>query len=625
MRRLVTYLFVSFCVIIGLSSGMVAFLLTHQWVDLSAIEHLPTRTPTILLDDRGQEWGRFQLDKREAIPLALAPQNLIQAFIATEDHTFFEHYGLSVRGILRSLTINLVRGRKAQGASTITQQLVRLLFLNNARTFTRKFKEQFLSIVVEYQYTKEQILEAYLNQVYFGGGIYGVQAASLRFWGIPVTKLEPHQSALLAAIMRAPHHYNPLYNEKAALERRNLVLKLMYQRGFLTKEQLAEQLEKPLGIISKKEPIAPHLKEAIRQILEEKYGRETVYTGGLVVQTTLNRHAQRNAEKVFTEHLTHLATIDAELEGALVCLDNQTAGVKALVGGRDFSPESQFNRALQARRQMGSTIKPIICSCFIEEGGTLGQTRIDEPLEASSTWQPHNVQEKFEGTISIAHALITSNNIIFVKLFMELGAPQIIDCAQRFHLPGPLYPYPSLALGCTECTPLQAAGTYCTFANKGVYQDPYFIEWVKDKYGKKIWKHTPVKSRVISWEVCSQVLQGLKLVGNHIHSRIGRWIAGEGAGKTGTTNEHRTCWFIGLTPTHTTAIYLGRDDNKALKNKIFSTWHVCPIWIDFNRTIERPKSSFFFDPSLDTVWINEISGIEVHPDAPGAIPILKPR
>lgn len=623
MRRLITIFFTSCGILFALLCGIGAYLATHNWVDLSALERTSGHRPTIVLDDKGKEWTRFQLDRREPIPLAEVPKNLIQAFLATEDHAFFDHYGISLRGIARSIIVNFIKGRKVQGASTITQQLVRLLFLNYERTFTRKTKEQILSIIVEYQFTKEQILEAYLNNIYLGSDIYGVQAAAQRFWGIPARDLQPHQSAVLAAIVRSPNHYCPLFNPKAAKQRRDLVLKLMYQRGYLTKEALEKELREPLALTKKKQlVVAPHFRETIRQILEEKFGHQTLYTGGLIVQTTLNRTAQIQAEKVFSKHLEDLSKLDNEIDGALVCIDAQNAGIKALIGGRDFST-SQFNRTLQAHRQMGSTFKPLVYTAVIEAGlHNLSDTLIDEPLQSVENWNPQNVQEKFEGTMTLANALMTSNNIIAAKLFLEIGAQKVIECAQRFHLTGTLPPYPSLALGCTECTPLQSAAVFNTLANKGIYREPYMIEWVKNSDGKRIFKHSPHEEQVVSWEVSSQILQGLRLVSKHLKEKIGRWISGDSAGKTGTTNENRSCWFAGTTPTHTTVIFLGRDDNRSLKNKVFSSWHACPIWIDLNLAIENPISEFTFAPDLHRVIIDKRTGEPTSVDATDAIEVL---
>lgn len=624
MRRFVTPIFVVLCIIIGLISGAGSYLITHRWIDLSALERASRGRPTVLLDDEGNEWARFQLDRRDPIPLAAVPQHLVEAFLATEDHTFFDHYGISIRGILRSLAINIIRGRKVQGASTITQQLVRQLFLNYERTFTRKTKEQVLSLVVEYQFTKEQILESYLNHIYFGVNIYGIQAAAQRFWGIAATDLQPHQSAVLAAIVRSPNHYCPLLNEKAALERRNLVLNLMYQRGYLSEETLKHEKSQPLGLLQERPPIiAPHMREEIRHIVEEKYGRHALYGGGLIIQTTLNQKAQRHAQKVFSTHFANFSKIDTQLDGALVCIDTQTAGIRALIGGKDFGV-SQYNRALQAKRQMGSTFKPIVYAAALESGHTLRDTLIDEPLQSITDWQPHNVLGKFEGTITLAHALMVSNNIIPIKLFLEMGAQKVIDCAKRLHLTGGLVPYPSLALGCVESTPLQSAAIFNTFVNRGIYQEPYLIEWIKDEQGKKIWKHTPYSERAISWEVSSQLLQGLRLVADHLHHRLKNWVAGDVAGKTGTTNEHRTCWFAGSTPTHTTIIYLGRDDNKTLKNRIFSTWHACPLWIDFNKEIEDPQSTFYFAPQLQKIIIHGHTGDPYPTQTPETVTVLVP-
>ncbi|MCL5436875.1 MAG: PBP1A family penicillin-binding protein [Candidatus Dependentiae bacterium] len=624
MRRLAIFLLGLLSVSIALLTGAGAFLMTHHWIDLSALDRMTTGHPTILLDDEGVEWARFQLDKRDPVPLAVVPRHLINAFVATEDHAFFDHYGISIRGIFRSILVNLLRGGRVQGASTITQQLVRLLFLNYERTFSRKTKEQLLSMVVEYQFTKEQILESYLNNIYFGIDIYGIQAASQRFWGIPATELSPHQSAVLAAIVRSPNHYCPLVNEKAALERRNLVLKLMHQRGYLTDNELKREVGCPLGLRRQAHGgIAPHLAETIRQELEERWGRRAVYRDGLVVQTTLNRAAQRHAERVFGTHLANLTKTDAQLDGALVCIDSEHAGIRALVGGKNFSA-SQYNRAIQARRQMGSTFKPLVYAAALEQGRTFRDTLIDEPLQSIKNWQPHNVQEKFEGTVTLAHALIVSNNVIPVKLFLELGSATLVTCARRFHLTGPLAPYPSLALGTAVCSPLQLAAIFNTLVNRGSYQEPHMISWIRDAQGKKIYRHSPQAEQVISWAVSSQLLQGLRLTAQHIHHRLSSWINGDAVGKTGTTNEHRSCWFAGATPTHTTVVYLGRDDNRPLKNRIFSTWHACPLWVDFMREIEDAKSTFFFDPSLQKLSVHAKSGAVVMADDPDAVELLVP-
>lgn len=618
--RLLIFIFLFSC--IGLFCGVFLFFTTNRWLDLSALEQGNSGRPSILLDDEGNEWGRFQLERKEPISLTQLTPLTIKAFLTSEDQEFFMHHGISFRGILRAIKTNLRQHRFAQGASTITQQLVRLLFVSKERTMWRKIREQLLSLLIEQQFSKEQILEAYLNNVYFGTGIYGIQAAAKRFWGIEAKQLSVAQSALLAGLLPSPERYSPLSHETIAKGRRAVVLRSMLNCKAITKEQYEEALEEPLNI--HREPtnsIAPHFREWLRRILEERYDRKTLYTGGLIIQTTLNRKAQERAESVFKEHIKRLHSIEPKLDGALVCIDNATAGIKALVGGYDFSV-SQFNKATQATRQMGSMFKPIVYTTALLNGITMKDTEKDEPLVIGD-WAPQNVSKDFAGIMTFAHGLTISNNILSVKLFLKLGAERIIECAQKFHLPGPFPAYPSLALGCTECTPLQAAAYFAVFPNKGVYTEPHAIEWIKDGWGKKTWKYYAHSETVIDWSISSQMLQVLRLVCIHLKEKMPeRWIHGDTAGKTGTTNDNRTCWFAGCTPTHTSVVYLGRDDNEPMEHKIFSAWHALPIWLDFNAIIENTKKNFFFDPQLKRIWINRFSGALAYEGSADAIQLL---
>ncbi len=625
MTRIRTLFFLIIFSGLGIFSGFVFFFMTNRWLDLSALEQSAPGRPSILLDDEGVEWARFQLDKREPVALAALPDHLIKAFLAAEDHQFFVHHGISIRGVLRSLVTNIRHLRYVQGASTITQQLVRLFFVSNERTLWRKIREQLLSLLIEKQFSKEQILEAYLNHVYFGAGIYGVQAVAQRFWGVSVGDLTVSQSALLAGVLPSPQRYSPLYRERLALERRNIVLKRMLSCGFISQKVYADACKEPVALKRPAEVFAPYVREMIRRTLEEQFDRQTLYTGGLVIQTTLNRKAQAEAERTFKRHITQLHGVEPKLDGALVCLDNGTAAIKALVGGYDYGV-SQWNWATQAIRQMGSMFKPIVYTVALEQGKEFSDTSVDEPLVAIGQWAPQNVTHSFEGTVTLAHALALSHNIIPVKLLLEMGVEKIIACAKKLHLPGPFPPYPSLALGCTECSPLQAAALFNIFANRGVYTEPYSIEWIKNEWGQKIWKHYPRTEQVIPWSISSEVLQALRVVGDHLKERMpDRWISGDAAGKTGTTNDNRTCWFAGVTPTHSTVVCLGRDDNKPMERKIFSMWHALPLWLDFNGHIEDSSKNFFFDPQLRRMVVNRYSGLPVQEGTPNAVTLLSAR
>ena len=473
--------------------GSVFFILNNKWVDFSALEHYNPSKPTILLDDSGVEWTRFELDRREPVSIDLMPNHLINAFIAAEDWAFFKHYGLSMKGILRSFFVNLYKRRRAQGASTITQQLVRLLFLSPSKTFRRKIKEQIYAILVEKQFSKEQILETYLNHVYLGGGIYGVGAASQRFWGKDAQDLTLDEAAVISSVVRSPSNYCPLFSLSSAEKGRNRVLGQMLKLKFITKEEYEYYKRLPVKLIEqeKNSGIAPHLKETIRVFLEDLVGRDKLYCGGLKVQTTINLKMQKCVEESFADHINKLRNNHSEnIDGGLITIDVKSGEIKSLVGGLDFK-KSKFNRALQAKRQLGSIFKPIVFAAALEKGMSFADTDIDEPLQiidGDKIWAPQNHTHKFEGRMTLARALSISNNIVTIKTILKAGIKNVINLAKKFRLNAVFNPYPSLALGCIDVTVKDAVGMFNVFANNGVYVEPHFIKWVKNEWGQKIWK-----------------------------------------------------------------------------------------------------------------------------------------
>lgn len=622
--RIVTLFSLIFLSLCCLCSGALFFILNYPPIDLEQQSLTAQATPTIVLDDKGNEWTRFQLDRREPVPLQRIPQHLKHAFLATEDRHFFKHHGISWRGIARSTWVNITHGRIIQGASTITQQLVKLIFLSNERTLKRKIKEQLTALVIEYQCTKEQILEAYLNNIYCGGGIYGIQAAAQRFWRKNAEDLSLAQCALLAGLVQSPAGYCPLFikNHKTCLDRRNLVLKLMKRDGFISDTEYAAAYAEPLNIILEKAHTrAAHAREFIRQTAEQFVGRDQLYNGGLIIKTTLNLDMQKQAESLFKKHVARVRT-KAPLDGALITLDTRTTAIKALVGGFEFS-ESQFNRATQAQRQMGSIFKTFIYASALQQGKNFASLSVDEPLTHIKDWNPNNVTRKFEGSMTLAQALATSNNIISIKTFLEQGAQHVIDLAQKCHLPGPFMPYPSLALGCTESSLLEATAAYNVFINKGIYEQPYVIEWIKDRWGKKVYKHKPEPEQVLPQSICSQMVQALKLVPHYLQQKLQLpWLDVESIGKTGTTNQMRTCWFVGATPSYVTGVYMGCDDNRVLQHIASATHTVVPLWLEFNKAITHPQSTFNLDPHLRMVTVNARTGETTKPYDPQAIALL---
>ena len=537
------------------------------------LEHYNPGKPSILLDDEGNEWARFRLDKREVIKLKQIPNRVIHAFLAAEDWNFFKHSGLSVKGIIRSSLINLYSLRKAQGASTITQQLVRLLFFETEKSFKRKIKEQIIALVVERQFTKEQILETYLNHIYLGSGIYGVEAASQRFWGKHIQDVTDDEAAVLASIVRCPQQYCPLYNPESTRKRRNLILKNMHSLGFISKDDYEKGRIKPIALLKRdNETLAPHAKETIRVFLEDLVGKEKLYTGGLRIQTTLNIKMQQAAEKAFKEHLKKLhKKFSPDLDGALLCIDGATGGIKALMGGLDFHV-SQFNRALQARRQMGSAFKPLVFACALAAGKSFADVEIDEPITLTihdQEWSPGNSTHEFLGPMTLAYGLSTSNNILSVKTFLTVQE-RVMHLAKECSLTGAVYPYPSLALGCLEASVSEAAAMMNIFAHQGVYVEPHLVSWVKDEWGTKLWKKKIETKTVLSPSISSQVAKVLTLrIEQAKKAQPKKWCECDALGKTGTTNDAETCWFVGATPRYTTATYVGHDDNRSLGDQVF--------------------------------------------------------
>ncbi len=373
---------------------------------------------------------------------------------------------------------------------------------------------------------------------------------------------------------------------------------------------------------------AVHLKETIRQWLEEQFGREALYSGGLVVQTTLNREVQQKAEVSFHETIAGLKeTLLPEIDGALITMETETGAIKAMIGGFDFTA-SQWNRALQAKRQVGSTFKPLIYAAAVAQGKRFDDREIDEPFEmesGNSIWKPNNFNHKFAGEVTLAYALSHSNNIVTIKTFLDIGSDPVIELARKCRLPGPLHPYPSLALGCIDHTLDVVTGMFNVFAHDGVYVAPHYMKWVKDKWGSKVWRHTPVQERVMPSEVVGQVakvlehgLQRVRAIYAH------KWFAGDAISKTGTTNDSRTCWFIGSTPRLTTGIYVGCDGNQSLGRNVFPLRTAFPIWLSLYHALQPAPERFTFDSSLKEYYIHEKTGLSVASlKEPGAVAILR--
>lgn len=608
--------------------GALFFMMHNHTIDFSLLSHYHTDPPSVLLDDEGAIWGKFQLDRKDPIEGIQLPDHLIKAFIAAEDWDFFKHSGISWKGIIRSILVNIYYGRKAQGASTITQQLVKLLFFDSQKTFTRKIKEQLYAILIEYQLTKEQILYTYLNHVCFGCGIYGIEAASQRFWSKHAHEISLEQAATLAGIIRSPTRNCPLMYPLSAQKRRDVILGKMRYLDFIDKQEYEYALAQSVEIKDKQyDAFAPHIKEMLRMQLESIVGKNVLYSGGLVIQTTINKRMQEVAQEVF---ITEMSTLRREfgdgLDGGMIVLERKTGEIKALVGGFDFVI-SKFNRVTQARRQIGSTLKPLIYACAVEQGMTFADTEIDELTEwafDNVIWAPKNYNKKFNGQITLAYALSHSNNIVSVKVLLKVGAQSVINLAKKCRIKSNFHAYPSLALGCIDTTLIKAAGMFNVFAHDGMYVEPHTLLWIKDRWGKRIYKTEVETERVLESRIAGQVKAVLTLGPERLKKMYGpgAWLKSDVISKTGTTNDSRTCWYAGSTPDYTTVIWVGFDDNKPMGDNVYPIRTAFPIWLAFNRVIEKDAQKFSYDPSLQQTYINERTGLPCAHHEKGAISIL---
>ncbi len=625
LRRLI----IAFTLFVCLALGCIVFLMERDWVDFSKLDSYKPSQASIVLDDDGNEIANFALDKRAPVSYSKIPPMVVKAFIAAEDHNFFTHPGISFRGIIRSALVNLSHGRKVQGASTITQQLARGMFLSYERTYLRKIQEIFLALQLERQLSKEQIFELYLNNMYFGRGIYGIEAACKRFWNIPLERITIDQAATLAAVAKSARLFSPLNAPANAHRRRNIILDSMFKLGFLTNDEYATAVKAPLRTLdyAAGNPLRLYIQEWVRAWAEVTFGKEAIYHHRFKIKTTININLQEKAEHAFVRTMQQLrATMGSEINGGLVSLDPETGHIKALIGGLDFR-QSQFNRALQARRQIGSTFKPLLYALAIKAGIEMDSVFVDEPITVQlpngTTWQPKNWTNTFDGPMTLARALTFSNNIITAKLFLKIGAPYVVSWAQRFGITH-LLPYPSAALGTAEATVAENAAAFNVFANNGVYVRPCLIEWVKDETGNKIWQAETEQYRVLDTALSSKMVNLLSHRMNMLKRQDQGWIDADTIGKTGSTNGAATTWFVGATPSLTTALYVGRDDNKPMGSQLFASGTAIPIWMSFYKSFKHRKKHFYIDPQLREYSIDWVTGSPSdRRDDPDAITLLR--
>jgi penicillin-binding protein 1A len=576
------------------------------------VSYQPGGAP-VLLDRAGEQFAELAPFDRVVVAVDSLPEHVLEAFIAVEDRRFHEHNGVDVRRVFGALVADIKARGFVQGSSTITMQVARNVFPERLpgqqKTLRRKILEVRVARELERRYTKPEILELYLNHIYFGGGAYGIEAASRYYFGRAASRLTLEQAAVLAALPRSPTFYNPRRNPEASRERRDLVLTLMEQQDRIDEAEaqaarasrIRLAAEPPRG--RRSEPgVAPYFVDAVRRDLEARFGDE-LYSSALRVHTTLDRAAQRAAEQELERKLREIergahgryagerysaaSTQDAAgtayVQGAVVIMDAHDGDVLALVGGRDFE-HSRFNRAVQARRQVGSAFKPFVFAAALERGYAPSQHVADEPLTmelpGGEIWEPRNFTNTFDGEVTLRDALVRSRNVPTVRVANSIGMRRVVRIARDAGVYSDIAELPSTALGTSALSPLEITAAYTAFANGGERVDPRWVKRIEDADGRTVWEPKPRRRRALTPEVAFLVTDMLgEAIERGTATQVRRaGFRGPAAGKTGTTDNGADVWFIGYTPQLVAGVWIGFDAPQAVTSNASAGDIAAPLW-----------------------------------------------
>lgn len=566
--------------------------------------YVPTET-THIYDIKGKPLASLHDEaNREVVSLDEISPNVKRAVLAIEDSHFYYHRGIYPTGVVRAMVANIESGETVEGGSTLTMQLVKNLFLSPNRTLSRKAAEAVMAIRLEQILEKDEILELYLNQVYWGHNLYGIETASKSYFNKPASELNLAESAMIAGLISAPEDYSPFANYKLAKQRQAIVLNRMVEINWITPEEAADARKQPLlvgSVTSFRTSELPYVTEAVVQELTREFGRDAVLKGGMRIQTTIDLNFQRMAEKTvqdWHERLYYQGVYRDRNNGqiALAAVDPTTHFVKAMVGGADYK-NSQYNRAIQAQRQPGSAFKPFVYYTAFATGRYSPNSIVqDSPVsypDGYGYYSPRNYGGGYSGSVSIRSALESSLNIPAVKIGQAVGLNQVIEVCRILGITSPMEPVISLPLGSVDVTPMEMAGAFATFASDGWHSNPTFIVQVTDSQGNVLLDNTPKPRLVLNqWAVASlnSVLQGVISNGTATRARLGR----PAAGKTGTTSSERDVWFVGYTPHLSTAVWIGNDDFTRLGGGVTGGTVAAPVWRDFmsKASVGKPQTGF---------------------------------
>ena len=571
------------------------------------------------------------LGVRESIPLNRVSKNFINAILAVEDHKFYEHHGINKLRTIKALYITLFKPGKIQGASTITQQLSKNLFFSFEKSYLRKFKELMVSLQIETSCTKDEILHAYINQIHFGAGAQGIEKASRVFFDKSASDLSLSEAAMLAGLPKSPTEYNPYKNYKKALKRRNIVLKRMADIGLISDLQKISVLdtEPKLSREHADSRTGSYFLDALIKELIQRYGEEIVYHGGIKVTATIDTELQNAAKESIENGLVRLDDLmgltkdqKERPQAALVAVDANSGAIKAMVGGRNYYT-SEFNRAVNGYRQVGSGFKPFLYYTAFEKinmhpGTVVADMPVSIPVKGAPDWEPQNFNKKNLGDLILKKALTKSINTVAARLVEQTGPESVIATAKLCGITSKLSNVYSVALGTSPVTPLEMASAFATFAKEGVKHEPFMIWRVEDPFGRVIHEHIVQEKQVLDPLIAYQIVDMMKSVidrgsGASVR-RLG--FTRPAAGKTGTTDSFNDAWFIGFTPGLSTAVWTGFDKEKKLINKngggITGGRAAAPIWTEFmEKALKNShKKDFPIPKDIRFVEVNTITGCD---------------
>lgn len=628
-------LLLSFILIISIGGSASVWILYRFYQTLPTLGQMQNIEQSLvskMLGKDGTPVHEFSIERRFWVPIDKIPADLQNAVISIEDRRFYDHWGIDIRRIFGAAVVDLVRGGYAQGFSTITQQLARNVYLTQKKSIVRKLREVLTAVQLESCYTKKEIFELYLNQVYLGAGAYGVEAASLQYFSKHVWQLNTAECAVIGGLIQSPERYRPDKKEniKRITLRRNTVLSAMREMKVIDKKLAKELIAAPIITHPSKEKsnVGAYFVEMVRKYISDKYGDDLLYNGGLTIYTTIDRVAEDSAEqacglqvkslqercnrifldsthadrqlkvsrKFFMENFDSVyAANEDKYKGlpdstklrkaqiAVTALDVNTGAIRVMIGGRNFE-ESKFNRVLMARRQPGSSFKPFVYTAAMENGFNPASIVLDQPITLMTDqgeWRPENFDHVFNGPITIRNAIARSINLVAIQVLMKVGPEKVVEYARKMGLKYDLPAVPSLAIGACEVTPMELTSAYSIFPNHGIQATPYFIEKIVDKTGRVLERHTTNEKEVLSAQtsflMCS-LMRSVVCCGTAA-AIPGLGFTRPAAGKTGTTNKYSDAWFVGYTPQIACGVWTGIDDRLSLGNGVTGSIAAVPVWV----------------------------------------------